>query len=118
MAVIFSDCLMSLSSFMVGQSANTGLLAFIVTYMGCFVIPPAGWLQMFQRTYGQAAWRRCCAVRHSVQKTVGGTTGSDLHGDLWQGCCTEISSGDTAVGIEFVIVWGLTGHGGFLSIEI
>ena len=51
-------------------------------------------------------------------ETIGRSAGSDFHSNLRQGCCAEVASGDTAVGIEFVVVWGLPGHGGFLSIEI
>ena len=51
-------------------------------------------------------------------ETVGGATGSDLHGDLRQRCCAEVVSGDASVRVEFVVVWDLPGHLGFLSIEI
>ena len=89
---------------MVGQSANTGLLAFIVTYMGCFVIPPAGWLQTALSVI-------------VTSETVGGATGSDLQGDFWQGCCAEVAGGEASVWVEFAVVLGLPGHLGFLSIE-
>lgn len=43
-------------------------------------------------------------------ETVGGTTGSDLYRNFWQGDCAEVASGNASVRVEFVVAWNSPGH--------